>query len=84
MLVRLMYASRAADSVNQEALAAILTKARSHNPTVGVTGVLCVSDGLFLQVPKLGLVSVKDDLPDGRGTLPWRPSSMTGTTTSRR
>lgn len=58
MLVRLMYASRAAETVNQEALAAILKKARSHNPAVGVTGVLCVSDGLFLQVLEGGRLAV--------------------------
>ena len=50
MLVRLMYASRAAESVNHDTLAAILKKARAHNPAVGVTGVLCFSEGLFLQV----------------------------------
>ncbi|CAN5247397.1 hypothetical protein BH11PSE9_BH11PSE9_32880 [soil metagenome] len=50
MLVRLMYASRAADSVNQDALVAILKKSKANNPLTGVTGVLCFSGGLFLQV----------------------------------
>jgi hypothetical protein len=50
MLVRLMYASRAADSVDQEALASILKKSKANNPGVGVTGVLCFSGGIFLQV----------------------------------
>ena len=50
MLVRLMYASRAAESVTHDELIAILKKARAHNPTVGVTGVLCLSAGIFLQV----------------------------------
>ena len=50
MLVRLMYASRAADSVDQEALASILKKSTANNPGVGVTGVLCFSGGIFLQV----------------------------------
>ncbi|CAN5917445.1 hypothetical protein BH11PSE8_BH11PSE8_34210 [soil metagenome] len=50
MLVRLMYASRAADSVNQESLVAILKKSKANNPATGVTGVLCFSGGLFLQV----------------------------------
>jgi hypothetical protein len=58
MLVRLMYASRAAASVNQDSLVAILKKARSHNPTVGVTGVLCFSEGLFLQVLEGGRLPV--------------------------
>ncbi|MFM9917469.1 MAG: BLUF domain-containing protein [Rhizobacter sp.] len=50
MLVRLMYASRAADSVNQNELVAILKKSKANNPNVGVTGVLCFSSGIFLQV----------------------------------
>lgn len=50
MLVRLMYASRAADSVDQEALASILKKSKANNPGLGVTGVLCFSGGIFLQV----------------------------------
>ncbi|MCR5884221.1 BLUF domain-containing protein [Rhizobacter sp. J219] len=58
MLVRLMYASRAAESVNQEALAAILKKSRQHNPASGVTGVLCFSEGLFLQVLEGGRLAV--------------------------
>lgn len=50
MLVRLMYASRAADSVTQEDLVAILKKSKACNPALGVTGVLCLSGGIFLQV----------------------------------
>jgi hypothetical protein len=50
MLVRLMYASRAADSVNPDDLAAILKKSKTNNPPIGVTGVLCFSGGIFLQV----------------------------------
>jgi hypothetical protein len=50
MLVRLMYASRAANSVNPDDLAAILKKSKTNNPPIGVTGVLCFSDGIFLQV----------------------------------
>lgn len=50
MLVRLMYASRAADGVGTEELAAILRKSRQHNPHSGVTGLLCLSGGIFLQV----------------------------------
>jgi hypothetical protein len=41
MLVRLMYASRAAEAANAETLAAILKTSKEHNPKVGVTGVLC-------------------------------------------
>jgi hypothetical protein len=52
MLVRLLYASRAAESVNPDALAAILKRSKAHNPTVGITGVLCFcfNAGVFLQV----------------------------------
>ena len=50
MLVRLMYASRAADSVNQNELVAILKKSKVSNADIGVTGVLCFSAGIFLQV----------------------------------
>ena len=53
MLVRLMYASRAADSVNAEELAAILKKSKENNAATGVTGVLCFcffNADIFLQV----------------------------------
>ena len=50
MLVRLMYASRATESVNQDELVAILRKSKANNPSIGVTGVLCFSAGIFLQV----------------------------------
>jgi Sensors of blue-light using FAD len=50
MLVRLMYASRATDKISQEALNAILRKSMANNPSVGVTGVLCFSGDIFLQV----------------------------------
>jgi len=50
MLVRLMYASRAATGMDQEELSAILHKSRSANPSHGITGVLCFSEGIFLQV----------------------------------
>ncbi len=50
MLVRLLYASRAAEGVGHEELAAILRKSRQNNPGSGVTGLLCLSGGIFLQV----------------------------------
>ena len=52
MLVRLMYASRAGESVNADALTAILKRSKEHNPKVGVTGVLCFCTNarIFLQV----------------------------------
>lgn len=50
MLVRLMYASRAAETLRPEVLGAILKKSTQNNPAVGVTGVLCFSGDIFLQV----------------------------------
>ena len=50
MLVRLMYASRAVPSVDQERLLDILRKSKANNPGLGITGVLCFSEGIFLQV----------------------------------
>jgi hypothetical protein len=52
MLVRLMYASRAAEAANAETLAAILKTSKENNPKVGVTGVLCfcANARIFLQV----------------------------------
>ena len=52
MLVRLMYASRAGEAVDADALAAILKRSKEHNPKVGVTGVLCfcANSHVFMQV----------------------------------
>ncbi len=58
MLVRLMYASRAAAPGRHEDLAAILKASRSHNPGAGITGLLCCSDRIFLQVLEGGRAQV--------------------------
>ncbi|MBT9487142.1 MAG: BLUF domain-containing protein [Rubrivivax sp.] len=58
MLVRLMYASRAVPAVDQEALLAILRQCKTRNPEHGITGVLCFSDGIFLQVLEGGRTAV--------------------------
>jgi Sensors of blue-light using FAD len=50
MLVRLMYASRAVPAVDQEELVAILKKSKANNAKSGVTGALCFSEGVFMQV----------------------------------
>ena len=52
MLVRLMYASRSAETVDDHALAAILKKSKEKNAASGVTGVLCfcANARIFLQV----------------------------------
>ena len=58
MLVRLMYASRAAASITQDELALILKKSKTNNAALGITGVLCYSSGIFLQVLEGGRMKV--------------------------
>ena len=58
MLVRLLYASRAAAHIDQDALLAILRQSKSHNPALGVTGVLCFSGGIFIQALEGGRSAV--------------------------
>ena len=50
MLVRLMYASRAAAALEHTDLQAIVRQSKTHNAEHGITGVLCSSEGNFLQV----------------------------------
>ena len=50
MLVRLLYASRVAKALNARTVAAILAECQNNNPARGITGVLCYSDQIFLQV----------------------------------
>ncbi len=50
MLVRLLYASRAAKPLNAKTVANILLECQRNNPRRGITGVLCYSDEIFLQV----------------------------------
>ncbi|WP_372828401.1 BLUF domain-containing protein [Polaromonas sp.] len=49
MLVRLLYASRLANPDSSEVTEAILAQSRSHNPAMGITGILCYGGGIFLQ-----------------------------------
>ena len=58
MLVRLMYASRAHGDISSEELIAILRKSKTNNPGQGITGVLCYSGGVFLQVLEGGRAAV--------------------------
>jgi hypothetical protein len=53
-----MYASRAAATVDHEALLAILKKSKLNNTSSGVTGLLCFSGGIFLQVLEGGRLPV--------------------------
>lgn len=50
MLVRLLYASRAPGPVAPEVIDAILEQSRRHNPELGITGILCQSGEVFMQV----------------------------------
>lgn len=50
MLVRLLYASRAARDNQAGGVTAIMQHSHSYNPRHGITGVLCHSDRLYLQV----------------------------------
>jgi hypothetical protein len=60
MLVRLLYASRAADPQSPEATDAILAQSRSHNPACGITGILCYGGGIFLQALEGGRMAVNE------------------------
>ncbi|MEY4764669.1 MAG: hypothetical protein RI907_1342, partial [Pseudomonadota bacterium] len=50
MLVRLLYASRAAEAVTPDLIESILTQSRAHNPALGITGILCHGGDAFMQV----------------------------------
>jgi hypothetical protein len=50
MLVRLLYTSRAAEPVTQALIDSILAQSRAHNPEFGITGILCWSGEIFMQV----------------------------------
>ena len=58
MLVRLLYASRAAQAVTPEVIDAILAQCRSHNPALGITGILCHGGDVFMQVLEGGREAV--------------------------
>lgn len=50
MLVRLLYASRATRPITPATHTSILEQSRAHNAKLGITGVLCYSDDVFIQV----------------------------------
>jgi hypothetical protein len=49
MLVRLLYASRAATPLTSTVIDSILSQSRRNNTERGITGILCYSDDIFLQ-----------------------------------
>ncbi len=50
MLVRLLYASRANSPTDASVYDSILEQSRARNPKLGITGILCFSENLFIQV----------------------------------
>jgi hypothetical protein len=58
MLVRLLYASRAATSLTPEAVECILSSSRAGNMAKGITGLLCHSGDIFMQVLEGGREAV--------------------------
>ncbi|MDY0743404.1 BLUF domain-containing protein [Paucibacter sp. R3-3] len=50
MLVRLVYASRAAATIGEHDFNAILKSSREHNQAEGITGLLCFNEGVFIQL----------------------------------
>jgi hypothetical protein len=60
MLVRLLYASRAAEAVTQDLIEAILQSSRKHNPVLGITGVLCYGGDVYMQVLEGGREAVNE------------------------
>jgi len=60
MLVRLLYASRAAASLDESVIDNILAQCRRNNPRLGITGILCHSGARFIQVLEGGRDQVCD------------------------
>lgn len=60
MLVRLLYVSRLADAESTTVTESILAQSRAHNPTSGITGILCYGGGIFLQALEGGRTQVSD------------------------
>jgi hypothetical protein len=60
MLVRCLYASHAAGAVTADIVDAILVQSRRNNPAAGVTGMLCFTDRIFIQVLEGGRDAVSD------------------------
>jgi hypothetical protein len=59
MLVRLLYCSRPVDT-SPAAIESILAQSRQHNPTTGITGILCYGGDIFLQAIEGGRMAVSE------------------------
>ena len=60
MLVRCLYASRPLEPLSGAFVNSILEQSRKNNPALGITGLLCVSEDLFIQVIEGGRDEVCD------------------------
>jgi len=60
MLVRCLYASRPLEPLSGAFVDSILEQSRKNNPAIGITGLLCVSKDLFIQVIEGGRDEVCD------------------------
>ena len=60
MLVRCLYASRAAATLSAVALDNIFAQSHRHNPNHGITGLLCFTSEVFVQVLEGGRDEVCD------------------------
>ena len=60
MLVRLLYASRSVNPGSSELTESILAQSRSHNPAMGITGILCYGGGIFLQALEGGRMQISE------------------------
>jgi hypothetical protein len=59
MLVRLLYCIRPVDT-SPAAIESILAQSRQHNPTTGITGILCYGGDIFLQAIEGGRMAVSE------------------------
>ena len=50
MLIQLTYASRATDRLGPTDIKEILAASRRNNTPLGITGALCIHNGIFLQI----------------------------------
>lgn len=60
MLVRCLYASRSVGALTAPTIDRILEQSHRNNPPLGVTGLLCVFDDVFVQVLEGGRDAVCD------------------------
>ena len=58
MLVRLLYASRACVPIAADAMHEIMQQSHAHNPQHGITGILCHSDKVYMQVLEGGRAQI--------------------------